>query len=144
MKVGNHNHVRPLLVAPHRPGKGERAPSEKKENPTPVPPFPPHQNISTSILRPFPTFANSPLGNQKVPPEGKAGLKYGVSITDACIGWQDTEEVLENLATAVRERREKLLAVSGDGGDGDRGEKLQHTDVNGNGVANGHPAEPYR
>jgi hypothetical protein len=47
-------------------------------------------------------------GNQKVPPSGKAGLKYGVSITDACIGWDDTEEVLETLAMAVRERREKL------------------------------------
>ncbi|KAL2001207.1 hypothetical protein VTN02DRAFT_2111 [Thermoascus thermophilus] len=47
-------------------------------------------------------------GNQKVPPEGKAGLKYGVSITDACIGWEDTEAVLETLAQAVRERRKKL------------------------------------
>ncbi|MCJ1401319.1 Phospho-2-dehydro-3-deoxyheptonate aldolase amt16 [Xylographa trunciseda] len=47
-------------------------------------------------------------GAQKVPPEGKAGLKYGVSITDACIGWEDTEVVLEMLAQAVRKRREKL------------------------------------
>ncbi|KAF7513957.1 Phospho-2-dehydro-3-deoxyheptonate aldolase amt16 [Endocarpon pusillum] len=47
-------------------------------------------------------------GNQKVPPEGKSGLKYGVSITDACIGWEDTEKVLEKLAGAVRARREKL------------------------------------
>lgn len=50
------------------------------------------------------TFAIA--GNQKVPPEGKAGLKYGVSITDACIGWEDTEAVLEQLAQAVRQRRE--------------------------------------
>lgn len=48
------------------------------------------------------------LGNQKVPPEGKAGLKYGVSITDACINWEDTETTLETLAQAVRARREKL------------------------------------
>ena len=47
-------------------------------------------------------------GNQKVPPEGKSGLKYGMSITDACIGWDDTEEVLEGLALAVRKRRELL------------------------------------
>ena len=40
-----------------------------------------------------------------MPPEGKAGLKYGVSITDACIGWEDTERVLEMLAVAVRKRR---------------------------------------
>ncbi|KAF4167268.1 hypothetical protein CNMCM6936_005518 [Aspergillus lentulus] len=51
-------------------------------------------------------------GNQKVPPEGKAGLKYGVSITDACINWEDSEAVLETLAQAVRTRREKL-AVNG-------------------------------
>ncbi|KAK9860631.1 glucosamine-6-phosphate deaminase like protein [Penicillium brevicompactum] len=46
-------------------------------------------------------------GNQKVPEEGKAGLKYGVSITDACISWEDTEDVLEVLAQGVRARREK-------------------------------------
>lgn len=45
-------------------------------------------------------------GNQKVPKEGKAGLKYGVSITDACINWEDTESVLETLANAVKQRRE--------------------------------------
>ena len=47
-------------------------------------------------------------GAQKVPAEGKAGLKYGVSITDACIGWDDSEQVLEMLATSVKTRREKL------------------------------------
>lgn len=46
------------------------------------------------------------LGAQKVPKEGKAGLQYGVSITDACIGWDDTESVLESLAKAVKQRRE--------------------------------------
>jgi 3-deoxy-7-phosphoheptulonate synthase len=45
-------------------------------------------------------------GNQKVPSEGKSGLKYGVSITDACINFSDTEEVLEVLASAVAKRRE--------------------------------------
>jgi 3-deoxy-7-phosphoheptulonate synthase len=44
-------------------------------------------------------------GSQKVPKEGKAGLQYGVSITDACIGWEDTESVLQVLADAVKERR---------------------------------------
>jgi 3-deoxy-7-phosphoheptulonate synthase len=42
------------------------------------------------------------------PKEGKAGLKYGVSITDACIGWDDTVSVLETLANAVKQRREIL------------------------------------
>lgn len=45
-------------------------------------------------------------------PEGKAGLKYGVSITDACIGWEDTEKVLEMLAVAARKRRERLTKVT--------------------------------
>lgn len=45
-------------------------------------------------------------GNQKVPVEGKSALKYGVSITDACINFEDTEAVIENLAAAVRKRRE--------------------------------------
>lgn len=47
-------------------------------------------------------------GSQKVPKEGKAGLQYGMSITDACIGWQDTEAVLELLARAVKKRRTVL------------------------------------
>ena len=32
-------------------------------------------------------------------------LKYGQSITDACIGWEDTEHVLEMLSNAVQKRR---------------------------------------
>ena len=46
-------------------------------------------------------------GNQKVPPEGPAALKKGVSITDACIDWDSTVQVLEQLAEGVRARREK-------------------------------------
>ena len=33
-------------------------------------------------------------------------LTYGQSITDACINWADTASVLEDLAAAVRQRRE--------------------------------------
>ena len=32
-------------------------------------------------------------------------LEYGISITDACIAWQETIGVLDNLAAAVRARR---------------------------------------
>ena len=46
-------------------------------------------------------------GAQKVPPEGPSGLKKGVSITDACISWETTIDVLEGLAESVRERRSK-------------------------------------
>jgi 3-deoxy-7-phosphoheptulonate synthase len=51
-------------------------------------------------------------GAQKVPAEGKSGLKYGVSITDACINWDDTEAVLEQLAEAVKQRR-TVLSTNG-------------------------------
>lgn len=42
-------------------------------------------------------------GRQDVKP-GKA-LVYGQSITDACIGWEDTHEMLKELAAAVEQRR---------------------------------------
>jgi 3-deoxy-7-phosphoheptulonate synthase len=32
-------------------------------------------------------------------------LTYGQSVTDACLGWETTEEVLTGLAEAVRQRR---------------------------------------
>jgi len=36
-------------------------------------------------------------GKQDVPPEGPSGLKYGVSITDACVDWQTTVGMLDRL-----------------------------------------------
>lgn len=65
-------------------------------------------------------------GNQKVPAEGPAALKKGVSITDACIDWDTTVFVLEDLAEAVRERREKNKG---------------HANGNGNGHAKATPLE---
>ena len=41
-------------------------------------------------------------GNQKVGP--LSSLKYGVSITDSCIGWGDTEILLRDLAKSVKVR----------------------------------------
>ncbi len=38
-------------------------------------------------------------------------LEYGVSITDACIGWDATETLLRELAQAVRQRRLRLAAA---------------------------------
>lgn len=38
-------------------------------------------------------------------------LVYGQSITDACIAWEDSEPVLEELAEAVRERRSARSAT---------------------------------
>ncbi|RPD60720.1 3-deoxy-7-phosphoheptulonate synthase [Lentinus tigrinus ALCF2SS1-6] len=50
-------------------------------------------------------------GRQDVPPEGPQGLKYGVSITDACVDWQTTVDMLDSLNVAVGKRREKLLEL---------------------------------
>jgi 3-deoxy-7-phosphoheptulonate synthase len=37
-------------------------------------------------------------------------LTYGQSITDACIGWEDTRTLIDSLADAVRQRRVKAAA----------------------------------
>ena len=55
-------------------------------------------------------------GSQKVPAEGPAALKEGVSITDACINWESTVEVLEQLAEAVRTRRKGKEVSNGTNG----------------------------
>ena len=44
-------------------------------------------------------------GNQKLPNDLSL-LVRGQSVTDACIGWDDTVEILDGLAEAVRKRRE--------------------------------------
>ena len=44
-------------------------------------------------------------GNQSGEGKGRDSLTYGQSITDACIGWDDTESVLRELAEAVEKRR---------------------------------------
>ena len=47
--------------------------------------------------------SNIEAGRQDV--VDKASLKYGQSITDPCIAWEDTETLLQELASAVRTRR---------------------------------------
>jgi 3-deoxy-7-phosphoheptulonate synthase len=44
-------------------------------------------------------------GRQELQP-GKP-LKFGQSITDACLGWEDSARLLETLADAVRKRRKR-------------------------------------
>jgi 3-deoxy-7-phosphoheptulonate synthase len=36
---------------------------------------------------------------------GRTGLRYGQSVTDACISWESTVDVLQVLAQAVKTRR---------------------------------------
>ncbi|QKX55384.1 uncharacterized protein TRUGW13939_02476 [Talaromyces rugulosus] len=44
-------------------------------------------------------------GRQNISPDGLCGLQYGVSVTDGCISWEETERVLEGLAASVRARQ---------------------------------------
>ncbi|KAJ3293417.1 3-deoxy-7-phosphoheptulonate synthase [Rhizoclosmatium sp. JEL0117] len=44
-------------------------------------------------------------GNQKVPATGAKDLKYGVSITDACVNWETTVEMMDILSAAIQARR---------------------------------------
>jgi 3-deoxy-7-phosphoheptulonate synthase len=48
-------------------------------------------------------------GNQPLTEAGREGLVYGQSITDACIGWPETADLLGVLAAASRDRRGALL-----------------------------------
>lgn len=45
-------------------------------------------------------------GNQKIPSDLK-DLKYGVSVTDPCIGWDETERIVEHAASIIRESRKR-------------------------------------
>lgn len=47
-------------------------------------------------------------GRQDIPACGPAGLKYGQSVTDACISWETTVPVLERLREGVRGRRVQI------------------------------------
>ena len=49
--------------------------------------------------------SNLEQGNQKLSDDLSA-LKYGQSVTDACVDWGDTELILDELAQGVRSRRE--------------------------------------
>ncbi|KAJ3235103.1 3-deoxy-7-phosphoheptulonate synthase [Chytriomyces hyalinus] len=48
-------------------------------------------------------------GNQKVPATGAKDLKYGVSITDACVDWETTVQMMDVLSKAVQTRRSKAV-----------------------------------
>ena len=45
-------------------------------------------------------------GRQDIPHNGPAGLKYGQSVTDACLSWEMTVPALDRLREGVRARRE--------------------------------------
>ena len=48
-------------------------------------------------------------GRQDIPPSGPAGLKYGQSVTDACISWEMTVPILNRLREGVEGRRKLVM-----------------------------------
>ena len=64
--------------------------------------------ISSGEDRIFGVMIESNLeeGNQKIGPLKE--IKYGQSITDACVGWNDTEIMINQLSTAIENKRKKL------------------------------------
>ncbi|KZP33557.1 3-deoxy-7-phosphoheptulonate synthase [Athelia psychrophila] len=49
-------------------------------------------------------------GRQDIPTSGVAGLKYGQSVTDACISWETTVPLLNRLREGVQGRRKLVIA----------------------------------
>jgi 3-deoxy-7-phosphoheptulonate synthase len=66
--------------------------------------------IAGLMIESFLVAGRQELGTSGV--SGLAGLVYGQSITDACIGWDDTATLLEELAVASRTRRREPAAAS--------------------------------
>jgi 3-deoxy-7-phosphoheptulonate synthase len=68
------------------------------------------QQLATGEQRIFGVMMESHLkgGRQDLVP-GKP-LQYGVSITDGCVGWEESRALLDELAEAVRKRRVKAEA----------------------------------
>ena len=46
--------------------------------------------------------SNIEAGNQPIPAD-LSQLKYGCSVTDACVGWETTEEMIRNAAAVLRD-----------------------------------------
>ncbi|KAF2228571.1 hypothetical protein EV356DRAFT_59055 [Viridothelium virens] len=56
--------------------------------------------------------SNIHAGRQEVGIAGAIQLEKGISITDGCISFESTVQVIEELASAVRTRRELVSASS--------------------------------
>lgn len=56
--------------------------------------------------------SNLAEGRQDIPPAGRAGLKYGQSVTDACLSWEMTVPVLDRLRQGVQNRRKAVYEAA--------------------------------
>lgn len=75
-------------------------------------------------------------GRQDLPPNGPAGLKYGQSVTDACLSWEMTVPTLDRLREGVRARRE-LVARDARGYATNGVKEIKLNGINGTKAANG-------
>ena len=57
-------------------------------------------------IKGFMLESNLHEGSQKIPSDLSL-LKYGVSVTDGCIGWDETERIVKNAAELIKEAKEK-------------------------------------
>jgi len=69
--------------------------------------------IAGGELRIFGTMVESHLKEGRQELEGGCELEHGKSITDGCLGWEDSVALLETLAEGVRARR-RLSAAEGE------------------------------
>jgi 3-deoxy-7-phosphoheptulonate synthase len=51
-------------------------------------------------------------GRQDIPAAGPTGLKYGQSVTDACISWESTIPALDLLRRGVQSRRAAIFQTA--------------------------------
>src|SRR5439155_1710410 len=58
-----------------------------------------HREMASGLPMPD-GFTNKTDGNQPVA-RGREGLRYGVSVTDACLDWQTTARCLSDAAAAL-------------------------------------------
>ena len=63
-----------------------------------------NRSIQSLMVESFINWGNQPI------PENLADLKYGVSVTDACIDWETTEKALREMREKLREALPKRLA----------------------------------
>ena len=61
-------------------------------------------------IKGFMLESNIREGSQKIP-EDLSCLEYGVSVTDGCIGWEETESIVTHAAELVREAKRNGGAV---------------------------------
>jgi 3-deoxy-7-phosphoheptulonate synthase len=67
--------------------------------------------VASGERRVFGMMIESNLVEGKQPLNPQRPLTYGQSVTDACLGWEDTVVLLDTLASAINKRRQKAMQL---------------------------------